>query len=135
MFSIKDLIQPSTPEEAYNILVSKRKNSLLGGGAFLRLGSKKIPTALDLSRLNLNYVIEQDDYIEIGAMTTLRELEVNPLLVDNFNSVLSKAVSNIIGVQFRNIVTVGASVFARYGFSDLIPALLVLDTEDRKSVV
>jgi CO/xanthine dehydrogenase FAD-binding subunit len=38
-------------------------------------------------------------------------------------------VSNVIGVQFRNTVTVGASVYSKYGFSDLITALLVLDTE------
>jgi len=51
------------------------------------------------------------------------------LLTNNFNGVISKSVKNIIGVQFRNIVTVGASVFSKYGFSDLITALLCLDTE------
>jgi CO/xanthine dehydrogenase FAD-binding subunit len=129
MFTIKELVQPASIEEAYRILVSQRNNSLLGGCAFLRLGSKKIATAVDLSRLDLNYVKERYGFIEIGALTTLREVEVNPLSVKNFNGVLGKAVGNIVGVQLRNIITVGASVYARYGFSDFITALLVLNTE------
>ena len=129
MFSIKELVQPKAIEEAYDILISKRNNTVLGGSAFLRLGSKRISTAVDISKLELNYVKEQNGYIEIGAFTTFREVEINPLLVNNFNGVVSKSVSNIIGVQFRNIVTVGASVFSKYGFSDLITALLALDTE------
>lgn len=129
VFSIKEFNQPSTLEEAYNILMEKRNNRVLGGNAFLRLGGKRIRTALDLTALGLQYIQEQDDYIEIGAMTTFREIEVHPLLVENFNGLLAKAVSNVIGVQFRNIVTVGASVFSHYGFSDLITALLALDTD------
>lgn len=129
MFEAKELIQPKSIEEAYQILVNKKNNVVLGGCAFLRLGSRKINTAIDLSELELNYIKDQEDYIEIGAFTTFREVETNPLLINNFNGVISNSVKNIIGVQFRNIVTVGASVFSRYGFSDLITALLSLDTE------
>jgi CO/xanthine dehydrogenase FAD-binding subunit len=129
MFTLKEIVQPETIEEAYNILTSKKNNAILGGTAFLRMGSKKMNTALDLSKLELNYIKEQNDYIEIGALTTFREIEINPLITNNFNGVISKSVRNIIGVQFRNIVTVGASVFSKYGFSDLITALLSLDTE------
>jgi len=129
MFTVKELVQPKTIEEAYNILTSRNNNTILGGTAFLRMCSKKIGTAVDLSKFELNYIKEQNNYIEIGAFTTLREIEINPLLTNNFNGVISKSVKNIIGVQFRNIVTVGASVFSKYGFSDLITALLSLDTE------
>lgn len=129
MFSIKDLVRPKSIEEAYDILRNKRNNSILGGCTFLRLGSKRIGTAIDLSNLELAFISEQNGFIEIGAMTTLRELEVSPLIASNFGGVISKAASNIIGVQFRNIATVGASIFAQYGFSDLITTLLVLETE------
>lgn len=129
MFTIKEFVQPKSIEEAYNILMIRWNNTVLGGTAFLRMGSKSIGTAVDLSGLDLNDVKDHDDYIEIGAFTTLREVEINPLLVNHFNGVVSNSVKNIIGVQFRNIVTVGASVFSKYGFSDLVTALLVLDTE------
>ena len=62
-------------------------------------------------------------------MTTLRDLEVNPILNKYFDGVLPKSVRDIIGIQFRNVVTVGGSVFSRYGFSDLIVGLLALETE------
>ncbi len=97
--------------------------------AFLRMGTKRIGTGIDLSNLNLNLIEETPDYIEIGAMTTLRDLEVSPILNKYFDRVLSNAVRDIIGVQFRNVVTVGGSVFSKYGFSDLIVGLLALETE------
>lgn len=129
MFTIIDLIQPQTLEEAYNELTSRRNNTVLGGCAFLKMGSKKIRTAIELSKLDLNYINETTDYIEIGASTTLRDIEINPLLKKCFNSVLTSAVENIIGIQFRNVVNIGATVFSKHGFSDIITALLALDTE------
>lgn len=129
MFTLLELLQPETLEEAYEVLMEKRNNTILGGCAFLRLSSSRIGTGIELSKLKLDYITEQDDEIEIGAMTTFRELETSVVLQQYFNGVIPKAVSHIIGVQFRNVVTVGASVFSKYGFSDLIPPLLALDTE------
>lgn len=129
MFTVLDVVQPDKLEEAYEILVNRRNNTILGGCAFLKMGSKRIGTGIDLSRLKLDYIAEDNEFIEIGAMTTLRELETNSLLKEAFNGILPKSVWDIIGVQFRNGVTVGASVYSKYGFSDLITALLALDTE------
>lgn len=129
MFTLLDLVQPETIDDAYEILMAKKNNTVLGGCAFLRLGSSRIGTGIELSKLDLNYIKADQDYIEIGAMTTFRELETNVITQEYFNGILPQAVGNIIGVQFRNVVTVGASVYAKYGFSDLITALLVLDTE------
>ena len=129
MFTVRDYVQPKGLEEAYQILTNKRNNTILGGCAFLKMGSKKIGTAVDLSNLNLNYIQEENDFIVIGAATTLRELETHPVLNSYFNGVLPKSVGSIIGVQFRNCVQVGASVYSKYGFSDLMTALLALDTE------
>lgn len=85
-------------------------------------------TAIDLSSLSLDYIKEEGEYIHIGAMVSFREIETNPIILNLFDGILSKSVESIIGVQFRNNVTVGATVFSKYGFSDLIPALLSLDT-------
>lgn len=129
MFTLQNLVQPETVEEAYKILVQKKANSVLGGCAFLRMGSKRIGTAIELSKLNLNYIKENNDDIEIGAMASFRDIETNIALKEYFNGLLPESVGNIIGVQFRNVVTVGASVYSKFGFSDFITALLVLDTE------
>ncbi|KJR49455.1 Xanthine dehydrogenase, FAD binding subunit [Desulfosporosinus sp. I2] len=129
MFTIIDLVQPNNLDEAYQILSDKRNNTILGGCAFLKMGKKRINTGVDLTNLKLSYIQERDNFIEIGAMTSLRELETHPLLKEYYNGVLPQSVRDIIGVQFRNGVTVGASVYSKYGFSDLITALLCLDTE------
>lgn len=129
MFTLLNLAQPTSLDEAYQILSAQRNNAVLGGCAFLRLGSRRISTAVDLSKLDLAYIRENAEEIEIGAMATFRDVETSPILQNHFNGVVAKAVSHVIGVQFRNIVTVGASVFSKYGFSDLLPPLLALDTD------
>jgi CO/xanthine dehydrogenase FAD-binding subunit len=129
MITIREYVAPATIEEAYNILISKKNNVILGGCGFLKLGSKKIGTAIDLCNLSLDYIIDEDMEILIGADTRLRSLETNDKIKEYCGGVISHAVSNIVGVQFRNMARVGASVFSRYGFSDLLPSLLVLDAK------
>jgi CO/xanthine dehydrogenase FAD-binding subunit len=129
MFTVRSLAQPQTIEEAYGLLMQKRTNVILGGCAFLKLGSQRIDTGIDLMLLGLNIIHEKDGFINIGATTSLRDLETHPALIKRFSGLLTSAASNIIGIQFRNLVTVGASVFSKYGFSDILTALLVLDTE------
>jgi len=129
LLTINDLVQPDTIEEAYKILITRRNNTVLGGCAFLRMGSRNIGTAIDLAKLGLNDIKEVDGYIQIGAMTTFRDIELSPILQQFADGVLPKAVSHVLGVQFRNVVTIGASVYSKYGFSDLLTALLALETE------
>ncbi|MFL8675917.1 FAD binding domain-containing protein [Clostridioides sp. GD02404] len=129
MFTVMDIVQPDTVEEAYSILNKRKTNQVIGGSAFLRMGKKRISTGIELSNLNLDYIKEDEDYIEIGSMTTFRTLETSQIVKKNFGDIIEDSVKDIIGIQFRNVVTVGATVFSKYGFSDLIVALLSLDTE------
>ena len=41
---------------------------------------------------------------------------------------IAECVRHIVGVQFRNQSTVGGSIYGRFGFSDVLTALLALDT-------
>ncbi|MCC0684598.1 FAD binding domain-containing protein [Clostridioides sp. ZZV14-6345] len=129
MFTVMDIVQPDTVEEAYSILNKRKTNQVIGGSAFLRMGKKRIGTGIELSNLNLDYIKEDEDYVEIGSMTTFRTLETSSIIKNNFGRLIEDSVKDIIGIQFRNVVTVGATVFSKYGFSDLIVALLSLDTE------
>jgi CO/xanthine dehydrogenase FAD-binding subunit len=40
---------------------------------------------------------------------------------------VAKAVHDIVGVQFRNMATVGGSLFGRFGFSDVLTVFLAMD--------
>lgn len=127
MLTFQKLAQPQSLAEAYEILTAQKNNFLLGGGAFLRLGSAKRGTAVDLSACELNYIEANEEEVRLGAMASLRDLETSLSMRQLGCGVASQAVSHIIGVQFRHSITVGGSVFGRFGFSDLLPALLVLE--------
>ena len=129
MFTLTEIAQPTTIEEAYSLLKKRKNNQIIGGSCFLRMGSKRIGTGIELSNLNLDYIKEDEEYIEVGAMTTFRSLETSTIIEKNFGYIIKNSVADIIGVQFRNVVTIGGTVFSKYGFSDLITALLCLDTD------
>lgn len=128
MFIIKQHLMAKSIEEGYEVLIKNRNNMILGGTAFLKLGNKNINIGIDLSNLDLDYIKEDENNIEIGPMTTFRNIETNELLKRNFDGIIAKSVEEIVGIQLRSIVTAGATVASKYGFSDFITALLSLDT-------
>jgi CO/xanthine dehydrogenase FAD-binding subunit len=124
---INEYLKPASIDEAF-VLCSEGA-VVIGGGAFLNLGEKLIDKAIDLSSLGLDYINESVNQIEIGAMATLRDIETSSIIKQNFNGVLSKTAASIMGVQVRNISTIGGSIYGKYGFSDIITTLLALDAQ------
>ena len=47
MFTLMELVQPQSLEEAYEILMKRKNNIVIGGSAFLRMGEKRIGTGID----------------------------------------------------------------------------------------
>jgi CO/xanthine dehydrogenase FAD-binding subunit len=94
---------------------------------WLKMSNIAVHTAIDLSRLGLNEIEETEEEFSIGAMTTLRQLELHKGLNTYANGVVAKAVHDIVGVQFRNMATVGGSLFGRFGFSDVLTVFLAMD--------
>jgi len=129
MFTIDELLQPRTITEAAEILKEYPNIVVLGGCGFLKMGSRQIAKAMDLSKCALEEIQETEDEVQLGAMTTLYDVETNPAMQQIGNGVVSRAIGNILGTQFRRVATIGASVYSKYGFSDILPALLVLDVE------
>jgi CO/xanthine dehydrogenase FAD-binding subunit len=115
-------------EEAHETLVKNRNNLILGGTSFLKLGNKNVNIGIDLSNLELDYINDTGETIEIGPMTTLRAVETSEILIKNFDGVVAQSVEEIVGIQLRSVATVGGTVASKYGFSDLLTALLSLDT-------
>lgn len=127
MFTIRNYVIAESLEEAYE-LNQKRNNVILGGIGWLKMGGRNIQTAIDLSKLGLDKIEEDETSFKIGCMCTLRELEVNKELNTYFDGIIAKSLIHIVGVQFRNCATIGGSVYSRFGFSDILTALLSLDT-------
>ncbi|HCX63030.1 MAG TPA: molybdopterin dehydrogenase [Clostridiales bacterium] len=127
MFTIDKYVVAESLEEAYELNKSRR-NAIIGGMLWLRMGRKKIRTAIDLSALNLNKIEEDDESFKIGCMCTLRDLETHENLNKSFNNIFHKSLKHIVGVQMRNLATIGGSIYSRFGFSDILTALLSLDS-------
>ncbi|XOB66105.1 FAD binding domain-containing protein [Deferribacteres bacterium DY0037] len=128
MMNIDRYVRVSSLSEASDILRKDKAACILGGCGYLRLGRKKISTAIDLSLLSLSYITETPTTIEIGAMTPLRDIETSSLLERTYGSALRKSTEGIVGVQLRNVVTLGGTVAGRYPFSDILPVLMALET-------
>lgn len=128
MFALKEYITVKSLEEAYELLNQNKNNVILGGLLWMKMGKKNYNKGIDLSKLGLDTIIETETEIEIGCMTTLRQIETSQAINKYFDGILGESVKNIVGVQFRNCATIGGSIYSRFGFSDILTALLALDS-------
>lgn len=127
MITIQKYVRAQSLEEAWQ-LNQNRRNRILGGMLWLRLGKGSVNTAIDLWDLGLNTIEETEEQFSIGAMATLRDLELHHGLNAYSGSAVANAVKDIVGVQFRNMATVGGSIWGRFGFSDVLTVFLAMDS-------
>ena len=92
-------VRAESLEEAYG-LYQKKNNFVLGGMLWLKMRKRPFGTAIDLSDLGLDQTNEALNTYTKGAF--------------------AESVKHIVGVQFRNVATVGGSLWGRYGFSDVM---------------
>lgn len=127
MLTIQNYVKAESLEQAWE-LNQKRRNRILGGMLWTKMGSQRIQTAIDLTGLGLDTIEETEEEFRIGCMVSLRQLEEHAGLQSYTDGALKEALRHIVGVQFRNLATVGGSIFGRFGFSDVLTMFLVMDT-------
>lgn len=127
MLKFKNYVKAESLEEAYTL--NQKKSSVIGAGMmWLKVQDKVKMTLIDLSGLGLDQIEETEEEFIIGAMCTLRQLELHRGLNQYFDGLMKACTHSIVGVQFRNGATVGGSIYGRFGFSDLLTCMLALDT-------
>lgn len=129
MLMYRQLLQPKTADEAYEMALKFKTAPFLAGGCWIGLGTWRWPSVIDMSQLGLDYIRDEESYYAIGAMATQGDVERFEPFKTYAKGLLIKAVHPILGVQFRNMATMGGSVAARFGFSDILPALLALKAD------
>lgn len=127
MLKIREYVKAESLEQAYE-LNQKKTSCIIGGMLWLKMSDRMVQKAIDLSGLGLDQTEEDEDEIRIGAMVSLRQMELHPGLEELSGGAVREALRHIVGVQFRNLATVGGSIFGRFGFSDVLTCLLALDT-------
>ena len=128
MLTIRQYVRAESLEEAYT-LCQKRNNVVLGGMAWLKMQNRMVGTAIDLCGLGLDTIEETEEDYRIGAMVSLRALEQHEGLNALSHGAVAESLKGIVGVQFRNTATVGGSVWARFGFSDVTTILMALEAK------
>lgn len=127
MLRCDNYIFASSIEDAYQ-LNQKKNNVIVAGNGWLKMGSKNWSTVIDISKLDLDTIEETDSQFKIGAMVTLRNIEKHSGLNAYTNDAIKESVKHIVGTQFRNSVTVGGSIYGRFGFSDVLTVFLAMDS-------
>ena len=128
MITIREYKRVESLEEAWQ-LNQKRSNRIIGGMLWLKMSNWNVQTAIDLSDLGLDEIEEKEDSFSVGCMVTLRQLETHPGLNQYTNGAMKEALRHIVGVQFRNVATVGGSLYGRYGFSDVLTIFMAMDAQ------
>lgn len=118
--------RPADPAAAY-ALYQQPGSVLAAGMMWQRLSNGSYDTLIDLSGCGLGNIEETDEQFRFGAMVPLHDMETCGSFNDYTCGAAAKALGHIVGVQFRNLATVGGSICGRFGFSDVSTLLLAFD--------
>jgi carbon-monoxide dehydrogenase medium subunit len=127
-----DFYQPTTLQEASRLLREKGPGGrFLAGGTDLVIAMKEkglLPNYIvDLKRVPAISGIRQnpDGSISLGALTTMYEIEISPLIKKKFHF-LAQSAAEVGSIQIRNRATIGGNMCNATPSADTAPALIAL---------
>jgi aerobic carbon-monoxide dehydrogenase medium subunit len=129
-----DYIEPPTLEEAASVLSSQEIAAhIIAGGTdvLVQIREKKLAVErlVSLSKIpGLRSIDHNGEWISIGAMTTITDMEISPVIRKSV-PVLLDAAERLGSVQIRNVATVGGNICNAAPSADTIPALLTLKAD------
>jgi carbon-monoxide dehydrogenase medium subunit len=132
-----DYLEPTSTADACRMLADRAGRArVLAGGTDLIIqmeGGRHHPEAIVfLGRMPELREIRFDPRtgLTVGAMATLREIELHPAIQDRY-PVLARGAAEVGSVQIRNLATLGGNMCNASPSADTSPSLLVLDAEVR----
>ena len=124
---VNEYYRASSLEDAYQKLQEDPKNVILAGGLWIKKMGQNYNALIDISTLGLNKISETKDEVIVGSMVTQRDFENSEIIKSLYGGAIAFAVREVMGVNFRNMATIGGSIMGRYPFSDVITGLLAYD--------
>lgn len=128
-----EMYQPTSLQEASRLLKENGPGGrFLAGGTDLVIAMKEkglVPKyVVDLKRIpGLTGIRENSDgSITIGALTTMREIEISPLIRRKF-PFLAQSAAEVGSIQIRNRATVGGNMANATPSADVAPSLIALN--------
>lgn len=122
---------PKTLEEAKAVVYKYPRTKVLAGGTDLilnlRRGKVECDYLISLEEVEeLSTIVDDGDYISIGAMTTFTDLLNSKTIRDNFNSLVNCSIT-MGSPQIRNVATIGGNIINAGSAADAVPCIIVLD--------
>ena len=127
----KKYFSPKNINELKKIIKGNPNSIFLSGGTDLSLNitkeRKEINNIISLNSIKeLKFIKERNGYIEVGAVTSLKEFELFiKKYYPDFNSILKRYGS----VQIRNVGTIAGNIATASPIGDTLPLLLSLDAK------
>ena len=128
-----EMYQPTSLQEASRLLKENGPGGrFLAGGTDLVIAMKEKGLApkyvVDLKRIpGLTGIRENSDgSITIGALTTMREIEISPLLTRKY-PFLAQSAAEVGSIQIRNRATIGGNMANATPSADVAPSLIALN--------
>ena len=131
MKNIKEYFIPGTIQEAIQLLQEHpgRGTFIAGGTNLVVEKDPALEYLIDLHQLGLDYLREDEEYIRIGACTTIETLYRSPLIQSLAHDLFGQVASWFASKQIRNVATIGGNVAQGASAADTIPALLTMDAQ------
>ncbi len=123
-----ELAEPSTLSEAIALLDGEAVRPFSGGTALMlmmKAGVLRPARLVSLRKLKLQGIESSQGVLRVGAMTTLRQLELAPEVKAGW-PVIARALRTLSNVRVRNVATVGGALAHGDPHMDLPPLLSAL---------
>ena len=120
-----EFIRPASLSEARAALSELGSKGMpLAGGTALHFMPTKTPvTAVDITRLGLSYIKEEDGFFKIGATTPLSDIQRHRA----HGWAMHEIARNISTHQIRNVSTIGGNICRVFPWADLPVVLLAMN--------
>ena len=127
----KKYFAPKSVDELKKILRQEPNSKLLSGGTDVSLivtkERKDLNSLIYMNSINeLNYIKENNSYVEVGATTPLINFES---FITKYFPDFSKILKRYGSVQIRNVCTIAGNIATASPIGDILPLLLALDSQ------
>ncbi|MEA1883853.1 MAG: FAD binding domain-containing protein [Thermotogota bacterium] len=119
--NLKEYLKPNSLKEAWGIYLKDPEHTLFstGGLSTALREDERTQIVLDLKGLLPNQLEDKEDHIFIGGNMT-----INEVLNELGNHDLSQVLKQVATHQIRNMASISGSIAQKYGWSDIITALV-----------
>lgn len=131
MLKIRDYHSPTTLAKAVSLLAGEGRTVIAGGTDLLvnpryMVGVREV---VDIRKLGLDYIVEENGWLRIGAGATMRMVARYPKIQALANGILARGAAVCGSPNIRNMATLVGNVASALPSADTPPSLLALDAQ------